>query len=106
MNEIPGPKYHNVRWVVCAAIKNKVNGRIICGPRHFDQTMRNTIENEKDFAGWPTCNWKSAVQGFIDQGGVFMTRNEAHELLKVNGQPIHNPLSTKPNAIVFSEDLY
>lgn len=51
------------RRVVCAALRNG-HGTIICGPRHWDSICRGTSKD-----GWE--------QGFVDQKGVFMTREEA-----------------------------
>lgn len=55
------------RMVVCAAMIHQ-DGRIIASPRHFD-----TIAHEAAKNGF----WGDCEQGFIDQRGVFMSRQEA-----------------------------
>jgi hypothetical protein len=70
------------RYVVCAALRLRSNpARIICGPRHFDLTMHQQIRASVDRA-----EWKTAEQGFIDQKGVFLTREEARVIAEAAGQ--------------------
>jgi hypothetical protein len=85
------------RFVVCAALMNKVNSLIICGARHFDQVMQDQI---REIGG----EWGDAEQGFIDQYGTFLTRemawiiaNESNQIIKRVGGD---------NAKLFSENLY
>lgn len=66
------------RVVVCAAIRNNA-GHIICGPRHWDDTMRAQVISSRE-------DWSKAEQGFIDQLGVLMTREEAWAVAEVAGQ--------------------
>lgn len=85
---------HSPQLVVCAAIRHS-NGSIICGPRHFDQTMRAVIcERSED--------WRRAEQGFVDQFGTFLTREEACKIAWARGQIDH----THTGGLLFSEDLY
>ncbi len=90
--------------VVCAANRNQY-GDIVLGARHFDMTMHSHIcilaiatgHEVEDFI------WE---QGFIDQWGRFMTREEAMVWALKNGQvnryddrsPVHEKL--------YSENLY
>jgi hypothetical protein len=69
-----------IRVVVCAAIQNK-HGEIIAGPRHLDDIMRNQIARSGGHE-----RWKGAEQGFIDQRGVFLTREQALAIAKHTGQ--------------------
>ena len=65
--------------IVCAALR--VENRIICGARHYDAIMRaqiNAAEGEEF--------WKHCEQGFIDQRGNFLTREEAKEIADRQGQ--------------------
>jgi len=62
-----------MRRVVCAALKK--GDRIICGPRHFDECMRNQIASSEG-----STFWVDADQGFVDQWGVYMDRKEAREV--------------------------
>ena len=85
------------RRVVCSAVSK--DGQLILGPRHFDPTMQWQLAKYK---GW---HWHDAEQGFIDQWGKFMTREEAFEVANTAGQirvKTGNPSSRK----LFSEDLY
>lgn len=69
--------------VVCAANRNRATGLIICGARHFDQIMHRQMEarppEERD-------DWRRSEQGFIDQFGTFLTREEAHKICTERGQ--------------------
>lgn len=82
--------------VVCAAIKHKESGLIICGARHFDEVMVKLIQDREE-------SWATADQGFIDQWGNFLTRQEAFTIAKRMEQ-----IRDVPNieGTLFSEDLY
>ena len=84
--------------VVCAAIRNKYKD-IICGPRHFDDTMQaqmniSNVDNEA---------WYESEQGFVDQEGNFLTRKEAYKVAVIAGQ-IEG--QEDADVILISEDLY
>lgn len=85
------------RRIVCAAcISDK--GVMVIGPRHWDMVMH---ELNKSVG----INAHTAEQGFIDQRGVFLSREEAFEVATAAGQIRHksgNPNSKK----LFSEDIY
>lgn len=82
--------------VVCAACK--MGEHIVLGARHFDKRMRQQMENT-------SCNWKLAEQGFIDQFGDFITREEAMSIIKKNGQPFSIERN-RGDTVLFSEGLY
>jgi hypothetical protein len=86
------------RQIVCAAIRNK-NGRIICGARHYDSVMHSQILASND-------DWtKSEIdQGFIDQRGAFLTRQEAYIIATERGQ-IKRRVGGDDGKL-FSENLY
>lgn len=84
------------QFIVCAAIRNS-NGGIICGPRHFDEIMRMQIDAS-------TYYWKHAEQGFVDQRGQFLTREQAHVIAKEAGQIIRRVGGD--DGKLFSENLY
>ncbi len=83
------------RRVVCAALLN-ADGSLVIGPRHFDETMRKQIEQSRI----PVV---SCEQGFIDQFGKFMKRDEA---LKVAQEANQILVKTSLDNILFSEDIY
>ena len=85
------------RRVVCAAIRKE--GRILAGARHFDKVMRAQIEASEGM-GW----WKlGAEQGFIDQFGDFLTREEAWSVARIENQIIKEVSSP---GTLYSENLY
>lgn len=89
-----------VRLVVCAANRSLDEDKpeiIVTGARHFDKIMRGIISNLKyDYKRWE--------QGFIDQYGTFLTRDEALELVKENKQALVRKWSEYDT--LYSENLY
>lgn len=88
--------------IVCAAIRNKITDEIIIGVRHFDSFMRQRIEKCDAFQD--RMNWRKADQGFVDQFGDFLSREEALIIAKENGQ-IFRRCGGDEGAL-FSENLY
>jgi hypothetical protein len=84
--------------VVCAAMRNK-EGLIVCGARHYDTVMRALIP---ELGGRKA--WIGAEQGFIDQFGVFLTREEAHVIATEQEQIRRRCGGDKET--LFSENLY
>ena len=85
--------------IVCAALRHRVTGSVICGPRHFDPVMHNQIKLTGLF-------WKDADQGFVDQWGRFWDRTMALEIVKASQQEMRQPPSTCIGGQLHSEDLY
>lgn len=75
--------------VVCAALRR--GETIVCGPRHWDQLCRGTSKD-----GWE--------QGFVDQRGNFLTREEAWKVAERNGQIIRR--CGGDGERLYSENLY
>jgi len=89
------------RLVVCAA--NKYGPHIFLGARHFDERMRESMEH------YHVPNMRKQhgeVQGFVDQHGVFMDREEALKVATESGQINKYRTKTHPTNLLFSEDLY
>ena len=84
------------RRVVCAAMLK--DGRIITGARHFDKVMRAQMELTEGLKWWRSCS-----QGFIDQFGDFMTREEAW-VVAMHQKQIFRQVSTP--GCLYSENLY
>lgn len=84
------------RCVVCAACR--FGDIIVAGARHFDTVMHRVIDGR-----FSRREVSEAEQGFIDQFGIFLTREEAFILAEEKGQ-----IKEKPNVrgTLFSEDLY
>lgn len=87
--------------VVCAAIRNKKNGRIITGARHYDSLMIATINYSKEDWDKP----RDVEQGFIDQYGNFLTREEAFIIASENNQIIRK-CGSEHSGKLYSENLY
>ena len=93
-----------VRMVVCSAIKNKY-GRLIVGARHYDSTMHSQLEQAKRHGE----DWSKGDidQGFIDQFGKFMDRNEAWKVAMAADQIRYRcGGDTIDGGTLFSENLY
>jgi hypothetical protein len=88
-----------MRRVVCAALK--MGDDIVLGARHFDKLMHRQIDYLDPFG---LDDASSAIQGFIDQLGVFMTREEAFEVASAAGQIIRRVGGD--DGKLFSENLY
>jgi len=86
------------RRIVCAALQNET-GFIICGPRHFDGIMHSQINMRSDGS-----TWKGSKQGFVDQRGNFLTREEALIVAVDADQLIRR--CGGDGAQLFSENLY
>lgn len=85
------------RRVVCAA--NKFGELIVPGARHFDSIMHALLDRLN------IQGKEQHDQGFIDQWGNFMTREEALLVVKVNGQQVSDRAFHSKSEL-FSEDLY
>lgn len=100
------------RVVVCAAIRHKSSGTIICGARHgncLNQAVSLGVDKSPSSENWE-C-------GFVDADNVFMSRKEAWKVADSMGQ-IRRPCGFEkdfsnqraPNIgdseLLFSENLY
>lgn len=86
-------------WVVCAANRHP-SGLIICGARHRDPIMRAQAEASG------LDDWRQCEQGFINQFGEFLTREEAMIKVKLSGQPFDAERCGGNGKMLFSEGLY
>lgn len=82
--------------IVCAAIR-QANGFVICGARHFDTIMREQIKHSK-------LDWTRAEQGFIDQRGMFLNREQALAVAAEADQIVRR--CGGDDTELFSENLY
>lgn len=87
------------RRVVCAALRN-ADGLVICGPRHYDKVMRQQIQCST------SVRWKNGdvEQGFVDQFGAFMTREQALAVAVMADQIVRR--CGGDDHELFSENLY
>jgi len=86
--------------VVCAA--NKYGDLIVPSARHHDKVMNNLIIA----LGKEKCEPTRDCQGFIDQFGDFLTREEAMIVAKNAGQKINWRGCGNSVTILYSEGLY
>lgn len=83
-------------WIVCAAVQFE-DGLIVAGARHFDPVMRSVIGRLGLTGSF------GPKQGFIDQRGNFLTRQEAMVIARKNGQLLDH---VGPSNTLFSESIY
>ncbi len=88
--------------IVCAAIRG-ADGRIVTSARHYDKNMLNQIEMMKDPDNF--YHRSGDDQGFIDQFGNYLTRQEAYVIAYRNEQ-IRREVNTSQENTLFSEHLY
>lgn len=93
------------RRVVCAAIR-AADQSVLLGIRHYSADMHAQIDARRDGEKFKHRNDQD--QGFVDQWGKYMTRDEAYQVAQAAGQVLH------PNACgneldgpkLYSEGLY
>lgn len=92
-----------MRRVVCAA--NRLGRIIVLGARHFDWMMHEQIalleQVDETLDSNVAHHWE---QGFIDQKGEFMTRQEAWIVAEAAGQIIRRVGGDGEK--LFSENIY
>lgn len=71
------------RRVVCAAIR-AMDGSLLLGIRHYSQDMHAQLEVRHDASKF--YHRHDPDQGFVDQHGVYMTREEAYKVADAAGQ--------------------
>ena len=72
-----------MRRVVCAAIRSS-DGEVLLGIRHYSMDMHRQIAARVD--GWKFLHRLDNDQGFVDQFGKFMSREEAFQVAMAEGQ--------------------
>lgn len=81
-------------------------GRIILGARHWDKQMHTHCGLYR-YAGYPKQDTEFSEQGFIDQRGVFLTRQEAWKVAEAAGQIIRRVGGDGAHGgTLYSENLY
>ena len=90
------------RRVVCSACRSSKTGRIVLGPRHMDDIMRMHVRLTLDLDYHDYDD-----QGFIDQWGVFMNRQEAWKVAEAANQIVYRCGGDTANGgTLYSENLY
>lgn len=91
-----------VQRVVCAA-NRCADGVVLLGARHWDMMMHKQADQIYGDREIP----KPVEQGFIDNRGNFLTREEAWKIAEANGQIIRRVGGDSMNGgKLFSENLY
>ena len=95
-DELTKPKAPQ-RRIVCAA--HFLGGEIICSPRHFDPVARAQMKNHplKD-------QWSGCAQGFVDQYGIYLSREDAWPIAQEAKQIIRD--INERIGTLYSEHLY
>ena len=91
--------------VVMVDATDPLHGFVVVGVRHFDPIMRTTIKA----LGLDRESRASVMQyeqGFIDNYGTYMTREEALAVAMDAGQIRYRSMKHIPHAELLSEDLY
>ncbi len=89
----------DIRHVVCAA--NRYGDLIICSPRHHDKIMNAQIRA----IGKGLCKPTAGYQGFVDQFGVFISREEAFVIAKASGQKLNLKRNSGNGKDLYSEGI-
>lgn len=90
------------RRIVCAACRSSKTGLMVLGPRHMDNVMRLHVELTPDHTYHDFDE-----QGFIDQWGVYMDRQEAWNVAEASNQIVHRcGGDTNKGGTLYSENLY
>lgn len=87
--------------IVAAACRNR-KGELIVSARHWDMLMHKIAQSSANPADWYEDDWDE--QGFIDQWGTYLTREEAHIIASQNGQILRRCGGDEYR--LYSENLY
>jgi hypothetical protein len=88
--------------VVCAACK--YGPVILAGARHFDQVMHTQLR-EMGGAKVLRAKYGREEQGFINQFGEFLNREEAMMIVLENGQPFNIKRNGNQTNELYSEGI-
>lgn len=86
--------------IVVSAANLVDDGSMLLGVRHHDKLMRNQMIKLKLHPN------QIVSQGFVDQFGNFLTREEAYQCVVKNKQAINGKMSLSESNKLFSEHLY
>jgi len=103
---VPQPQDGVVRRVVCAAIR-AADGALLLGIRHYSQDMHQQIALRHD--GSKFKHRLDEDQGFVDQHGIYMSREEAFSVALAEGQKLNMEacsLGLDNEWKLYSEGLY
>lgn len=87
--------------IVCAALRAE-DGEVLLGIRHYSTDMYVNIDNRRD--GDKFKHRSDKDQGFVDQWGTFLSREEAYKIAQKNGQLKYPEACHRER--LYSEGLY
>ena len=89
------------RVIVCAAMRDRNTGKVICSVRHWDELSRHYFDNENEAMAFDD------EQGFVDNKYQFLTRTEAWVVAEAAGQIKRRcGGDTADGGTLYSENLY
>lgn len=98
------------RRIVCAANRDTKAGELILGARHWDLSMYNAFriwERANNILVTSPKEMRFTEQGFIDQYGKFLNRQEAWKVAEASGQILYRCGGDDSNGgTLYSENLY
>lgn len=92
------------RQIIAAACK--YGETIIVGVRHYDKIMTSQLRMFPEDSEVKMMNRGEVIQGFIDNHGNFLNRQEAMELVKSNGQPFYPIRNSGNGKELYSEGVW
>jgi hypothetical protein len=98
------PQAAATRRVVAAACK--YGDILFCGARHFDSVMRTQMKHFREEKELELIKRGEVKEGFIDQFGVFMDRQEAWNVAWEAGQINSTRMFTGCWGTLYSEDIH
>jgi len=107
MSAPPSREATKQRRVVCAAIRAN-DGTVLLGIRHYSDDMHKQISARRHTDGATFKNRLDEDRGFVDQRGIFMSREEAYQVAKAAGQIVYPEACGKglDGPKLYSEGLY
>ena len=87
------------RRIICAANKSFCGEFVVLGIRHYDRLMHTTMALFSE-----DIKWIGGEQGFIDNTGSFLNREEAYTVADEAGQIVRS--CSRDTSKLFSENLY
>lgn len=87
--------------IVCAAMRDRKTGNIICSVRHWDKTTHWLFDSPEEARTFDD------EQGFVDNKYQFLTRTEAWKVAEAAGQIKRRcGGDTTDGGTLYSENLY
>lgn len=93
------------RRIVCSANRYLSNGMLILGIRHWDRFMHQQATNLENEGIVAAEDHRNMEQGFVDQFGNFLTREEAWEIASSRDQIVRTGQGFSGPKL-YSENLY